>query len=85
MADEFIEIEVDDGLQGRGGGGVAETVRQSVTPGGIFSLQGESTLRPRRASVVSGSAGRQAADSGRQVLADRPRGARGSEPGVRRC
>ena len=38
---EFIEIEIDDGLQGRGGGGVAEAIRQGVVPGGIFSLQGE--------------------------------------------
>jgi hypothetical protein len=38
---EFIEIEIDDDLQGRSGGGVAETIRQSVAPGGIFGLQGE--------------------------------------------
>ena len=38
---EFIKIEIDDGLQGRSDGGVAETVRQSVAPGGIFSLQSE--------------------------------------------
>ena len=38
---EFIEIKFHDGLQGRSGGGVAETVRHGVAPGGIFGLQGE--------------------------------------------
>ena len=38
---EFIEIEIHDGLQGRSGGRVAETVRHGVAPGGIFGLQGE--------------------------------------------
>ena len=38
---EFIEIKFDDGLQGRSAGGVAETVRHGVVPGGIFSLQSE--------------------------------------------
>jgi hypothetical protein len=36
---EFIEI--DDRLQCLGGGGVAETVRQGVVPGGVFVSQGE--------------------------------------------
>ena len=38
---EFIEVEIDDGLQGRGSCGVAETVRQGVVPGRVFRLQGE--------------------------------------------
>lgn len=36
-----IEIEIDDGLQGGGGGRVAKGVRQSFAPGGVFGLQGE--------------------------------------------
>ena len=40
-ASEFIEIQIDDGLQGRGGSGVAEIIRQAVVPGGVFGLQGE--------------------------------------------
>src|SRR5271166_3596646 len=39
--DELIEIQIDDGLQGRGGGSVAEAIRQDVVPGGVFGLQGE--------------------------------------------
>ena len=39
--DEFIEIQFDDGLQGRGGGGIAQTIRHGVVPGGIFGLQAE--------------------------------------------
>ena len=38
---EFIEIEVDDGLEGLGGGAAAKAVGQGVVPGGIFGLQGE--------------------------------------------
>jgi hypothetical protein len=40
-ANQNIEIEIDNGLQGFGGSGVAETVRQGVVPGGVFGLQGE--------------------------------------------
>ena len=38
---EFIEIKFDEGLQGGGSGSVAEAVRDSVAPGGVFGLQGE--------------------------------------------
>jgi hypothetical protein len=40
-ADEVVEIEIDDGLQGGAGGGVTQIVRQDVIPGGIFGLQGD--------------------------------------------
>jgi hypothetical protein len=40
-ADEIVEIELDDSLQGGAGGGVAQIVRQDVKPGGVFSLQGD--------------------------------------------
>src|SRR5208282_3652309 len=39
--DELIEIQIEDGLQGRSGGSVAEAIRQDVVPGGVFGLQGE--------------------------------------------
>ena len=38
---EGFEVEIDDLLQGRCGGTVAEAVGQGVGPGGIFGLQGE--------------------------------------------
>ncbi len=38
---EFIEIEIDDGEQRRGGSGVAEAIWQGVVPGGVFGLQRE--------------------------------------------
>lgn len=38
---EVVEIEVGDGLEGFGGGAVAEAVRQRIGPGGILGLQGE--------------------------------------------
>jgi hypothetical protein len=38
---KFIEIQIDDGLQGHGGGSVAEAIRQDIVPGGVFGLQGE--------------------------------------------
>jgi hypothetical protein len=40
-ADEVVEIEIDDGLQGDAGGGVTQIVRQDVIPGGVFGLQGD--------------------------------------------
>jgi hypothetical protein len=40
-AEEIVEIELDDGLQGGAGGGVTQIVRQDVIPGGIFGLQGD--------------------------------------------
>jgi hypothetical protein len=40
-AEEIVEIELDDSLQGDGGGGVAQIVRQDVIPGGVFGLQGD--------------------------------------------
>jgi hypothetical protein len=38
---EFIEIEIDDGLQGFGGDRVTKAIGQSIAPSGILSLQGE--------------------------------------------
>ena len=38
---EFIEIEIDDGEQRRGGGGVAEAIWQGVVPGDVLGLQRE--------------------------------------------
>src|SRR5271154_2211377 len=38
---EFIEIEIDNRLQSRGGRTVSEVVRKCVAPGGVFGLQGE--------------------------------------------
>jgi hypothetical protein len=53
-ADEVVEIEIDNCLQGVAGGGVTQIVRQDVIPGGIFGLQGDQpgdrvvpALRPR--------------------------------------
>jgi hypothetical protein len=40
-ADEIVEIELDDGLQGGAGGGVTQIVWQDVIPGGVFRLQGD--------------------------------------------
>jgi hypothetical protein len=40
-ADEVVEIEIDDCLQGDAGGGVTQIVGQDVIPGGVFSLQGD--------------------------------------------
>jgi len=40
VADEIVELEIDDGLQGGAGGGVTQIVRQHVIPGGVFGLQG---------------------------------------------
>src|ERR1019366_2199535 len=39
--DQVVEIEIDDGLQGCRGGGVAETVRRGVVPGDLFGSQGD--------------------------------------------
>ena len=36
---EPIEVEFDDSLQGFGGGGVAQALRQCLPPGGVFRLQ----------------------------------------------
>ena len=36
---ECLEVEIDDGLQGFGGGCVAEAVGQGVDPGGVVGLQ----------------------------------------------
>jgi hypothetical protein len=38
---EGIEVEIDDGLEGGGGGRVAQGIRQSLAPSGVFRLQGE--------------------------------------------
>ena len=38
---EGVEIEVDDGLQGFGGGGVVQAFGQGVGPGGVVGLQRE--------------------------------------------
>ena len=35
---EFVEIEINNGLQSCGGRGVAEIIRQAVVPGGVFGL-----------------------------------------------
>src|SRR5664279_4230753 len=35
---EFCEVEIDDGLQGFAGRGLAEGVRQGVDPGGVIGL-----------------------------------------------
>jgi hypothetical protein len=40
-ADEVVEIEIDDSLQGGGGSGVTQIVQQHVVPGGVFGLQGD--------------------------------------------
>jgi hypothetical protein len=34
-----LEIELDDGLQGLGGGGGAQSVGQGIGPGGVFGLE----------------------------------------------
>jgi hypothetical protein len=36
-----FEIQIDDGLQGRAGGGIAQTVRQGLMPGVIFGFQAD--------------------------------------------
>ena len=51
---ELVEIELDDGQQRRGGGGVAEAIGQNVVPGGVFGLQGE---QPRDQVVPTLQAG----------------------------
>ena len=38
---EFGQVEVDDGLQGFGGGSLAEGIWQGVSPGDVVCLQGE--------------------------------------------
>jgi len=40
-AGEICEVEIDDGLQGFGGGGFAQGFRQGIGPDSIFSLQSE--------------------------------------------
>ena len=62
-AEEIVEIELDDGLQGGAGSGVTQIVRQDVIPGGIFGLQGD---QPGNSVVpaLGGVAGRLAAGSG---------------------
>ncbi len=39
--DDVVEIEVDNGLQGFGGGGVARGVGECVEPVGVVGLQGD--------------------------------------------
>jgi hypothetical protein len=36
-----FEVEIDDGLEGCGGGGVAKAIGQGVAPSGVLSLQGD--------------------------------------------
>ena len=38
---EGIKIEIDNGVQGLGGGAVAEAIWQGVAPGGVLGLQSE--------------------------------------------
>jgi hypothetical protein len=59
-ADEIVEIELDDGLQGGAGGGVTQIVWQDVIPGGVFGLQAISpaTVSCQRCARVRRSTGR---------------------------
>ena len=57
---QFVEVELDDGLQRRAGGAVAQGFRECIEPGGIFGLQSKEQVdriapAPGAAAAIGGS------------------------------